>query len=232
MIIYKITNLENLKVYIGQTINTLEKRKYKHESEAKCNKSMPIARAIIKYGKDNFYWETIDIAKTREELNEKEKEWIWLYNTNDRQYGYNLSMGGNSVNLCPAAEQKRIAKLTKKLYQYDLNCKFLKQYNSLKEAEIEFNDKRTAISKVARGHKYSHTAFNYRWSYNKYDILPIKKTKWKRSVKIFDLNNNLLHIVTSLSEAQKITNVATSNIAKCCKNKIKQIKGYKFSYNE
>lgn len=34
MIIYKVTNIINNKIYIGQTINSLQKRQSKHFSEA------------------------------------------------------------------------------------------------------------------------------------------------------------------------------------------------------
>ena len=56
MIIYKVTNLINGKIYIGQSINTLEYRKSQHEREAKCNKRKTIYfhLALLKYGFENF----------------------------------------------------------------------------------------------------------------------------------------------------------------------------------
>ncbi len=40
MIIYRATNLLNGKMYIGQTIKTLEKRRYSHISDAKRNSNL------------------------------------------------------------------------------------------------------------------------------------------------------------------------------------------------
>lgn len=108
MIIYKATNLINNKVYIGQTINTLEYRKDQHfrdsvsESRRKTNY---FHNAIYKYGKENFIFEEIDTAETEAELNEKEIYWIAYYKSNIREYGYNLDSGGKSGS-CKSEETK------------------------------------------------------------------------------------------------------------------------------
>ena len=54
LIIYKATNLVNGKIYIGQTINTLEYRKNQHFREARCEKRKNIYfhNALNKYGED------------------------------------------------------------------------------------------------------------------------------------------------------------------------------------
>lgn len=88
MDIYKITNIQNNKVYIGQTIRPIEQRFHRHISDALNNVSdTHLARAIRKYGKDSFVIEKIDSAKTQEELNGKEQYWIRYYNS--VKYGYN-----------------------------------------------------------------------------------------------------------------------------------------------
>jgi group I intron endonuclease len=78
MIIYKITNNINNKVYIGQTIETIKKRWSRHTWKCTIKRNaMAITNAIIKYGKENFIIEQIDIAKSIEELNEKEIYYIY-----------------------------------------------------------------------------------------------------------------------------------------------------------
>lgn len=100
MIVYKITNTINGKVYIGQTINTLEKRFNRHKTDALNNiLNTHFARAIRQYGIDAFAAEIIDTAKTQEELTEKEQYWIHFYNS--VQEGYNETdaaekCGGNT----------------------------------------------------------------------------------------------------------------------------------------
>ena len=74
MFIYKITNIANNKVYIGQTIRPVKKRFQRHLTDAiKCKLDTHLARAIRKYGKENFIIEEIDTAQSQEELNKKEQ---------------------------------------------------------------------------------------------------------------------------------------------------------------
>ena len=59
-IIYKCTNLINGKIYIGQTIKGLKRRKALHEITADKNRGFYFHNAIRKYGKENFKLEIID----------------------------------------------------------------------------------------------------------------------------------------------------------------------------
>ena len=70
-IIYKVTNLQNGKVYIGQTIRTLNQRRTQHIYDARNSCSFYFHNAIRKYGEDSFVWEQIDSAETAEELEQK-----------------------------------------------------------------------------------------------------------------------------------------------------------------
>ena len=88
MIIYKITNLVNGKIYVGQTKFSVEKRFKEH---AKANS--PLGHAIRKYGKENFKAEVIEICQTFTELNEREIFWIAKLNCKVPN-GYNIADGG------------------------------------------------------------------------------------------------------------------------------------------
>lgn len=82
MWIYKITNIQNNKVYIGQSIRSINQRFQRHINDALNNiLDTHFARAIRKYGKENFIIEEIDTANTQEELNKKEQYWIKYYNS-------------------------------------------------------------------------------------------------------------------------------------------------------
>ena len=100
MWIYKITNIQNNKVYIGQTIRPIEQRFRRHLNDALNNiLDTHFARAIRKYGKENFIIEQIDEAQTQDELNQKEQYWIRYYNS--VKEGYNETdaiskCGGNT----------------------------------------------------------------------------------------------------------------------------------------
>ncbi len=92
--IYKITNDINSKVYIGQTIQSLERRFNCHCSRDNGKGgSMYIKRAILKYGREHFHIELIEEVEEAL-LNEREIYWIAYYNSYHN--GYNLTVGGNS----------------------------------------------------------------------------------------------------------------------------------------
>ena len=95
--IYKITNLKNDKVYIGQSID-VEKRFIRHRNTA-FNKNSPeyvypLYQAIRKYGLDSFKFEVVEIC-SKKELNDKEIFYIQKYNSTNRNFGYNQVDGGN-----------------------------------------------------------------------------------------------------------------------------------------
>lgn len=103
MIIYKITNKINGKVYIGQTVYSLRKRWATHCS--KHSNCPAIHAAIEKYGKENFTVEQIDIACDLDELTKKEQYWIEYYDCISPK-GYNLKGGGNHPILSEETKRK------------------------------------------------------------------------------------------------------------------------------
>jgi group I intron endonuclease len=93
-IIYKAVGPTG-KVYVGQTVESLKIRKGKHKySSIKGDKRSPFQAALLEHGFDSFVWEQIDQAETKEELDQKEKEWIEKYNSTDPAFGYNDQSGG------------------------------------------------------------------------------------------------------------------------------------------
>ena len=93
--IYIIRNTVNDKVYIGQTTMTVHERFKNHlkPSNTKRRKSYKIYNAIEKYGRDKFFVETIESGIPIEELDEKEIEYIHMYDS--FRHGYNSTPGGD-----------------------------------------------------------------------------------------------------------------------------------------
>lgn len=93
--IYKITNKENGKIYIGQSINC-ERRIKEHCYPGRYKGGLVIDVAIHKYGVDNFDYEIIEECD-KEKLDEREKYWIAYYNS--KAEGYNLTSGGQQSSI-------------------------------------------------------------------------------------------------------------------------------------
>lgn len=93
--IYKITNLETDMCYIGQGVDVAKRFK----EHAKCGLGIDtpagnkLYKAMQEYGIWNFSWELLEQVP-REQLNEKEKYYIDLYQSYD--YGYNSQRGNQT----------------------------------------------------------------------------------------------------------------------------------------
>ena len=106
MIVYKITNLVNGKIYIGQTTQTFNKRyrgagvgieRVKGHYEMKGNvKNQHLYNAIIKYGVDSFKVEILEHCISEKNLNETELKYIKIYDSTDDEKGYNIETGGDN----------------------------------------------------------------------------------------------------------------------------------------
>lgn len=191
--IYKITNLINNKIYIGQTCKNESSRWQEHIWHAyndPQNDAPYLCAAIKKYGRENFTHEILAEVEDKE-LNQKEKEYIALYNSTDRTIGYNIALGGDGHTKYDIdqiqflynkyksiAEVARILKaspdtISKRLhglgittsndtvYQYDLNGNLISIYNSYSEAK--------QITKLPLGHCIPnfHYSNGYFWIYEK-----------------------------------------------------------------
>ena len=96
-IVYKITNIKNSKIYIGQTAKTLQRRKYDHIYSAYTKKAMvPIHCAMRKYGIENFDFKILYSCSSKEEMIRKEIETIDLMSSRSPN-GYNLTAGGEGL---------------------------------------------------------------------------------------------------------------------------------------
>ena len=124
MIIYLIENVVNNKVYVGQTIRTLEQRWTAHVQSMKNGNGCPaLMNAMLKYGVENFTIKQIDSASTKEELDKKETYWITKYNATNRRYGYNIAPGGEGGNTYKHLDEVRMRDIKYKISQSKLGSK-------------------------------------------------------------------------------------------------------------
>lgn len=91
-LVYKYT-FPNGKIYIGKTVNTIEKRAGSNGVHYGSNTL--VGRAIRKYGWINIKKEVIKDNLSNDEASELEKQLISEYNSTNRDVGYNLTKGGD-----------------------------------------------------------------------------------------------------------------------------------------
>jgi group I intron endonuclease len=109
--IYRITNTVNGKFYIGQTIQSLNKRWWAHRYNA-IHKSFTthLYNAIRKYGPESFTVELLE-ETTTDQLNDRERYWIA-----ELQPAYNMTEGGEGGKPSDEVRAKmRAAKIGRKL---------------------------------------------------------------------------------------------------------------------
>lgn len=91
--IYVITNTVNGKKYIGQSVN-ISQRWRAHRTRYQTENSY-LYRAMRKYGLDSFTFEIIAECEEKD-LNDLEQYWISVYQSNNPDFGYNLTAGGDA----------------------------------------------------------------------------------------------------------------------------------------
>jgi hypothetical protein len=200
MLIYKITNNINNKVYIGQTTyDSLLERidQYKKEYKYRPN-SRPIIKAMVKYGWENFSWEILTTTNNKEELDKLERYYIAQYHSLCSENGYNIELGGSGPGTHSEDTKRKIseAQLGEKNHMFgktgykNITSKEIIElttgliFGSALEASRYFNLSNSHISAVARGERGSTGGRVFRYLDDKHQIIQpeycakIKKLKY------------------------------------------------------
>lgn len=206
--IYKICNDVNNKIYIGQTITTIEHRWGQH----KTTKSTQILYlAMDKYGRDKFHIEEIEkiTAKTKEELrnllNDKEIYYINFYKSSDNKYGYNMNSGGNYSNV----HSNRIDVYNKITHELEY------EFDSIKDAALFFNYDATAITDCCKGISVPKK-IGYIFRYHNDDLFKYRTENiYQRSKRVYQFNIDTREIIgeyRSINYAATVLHISSENI--------------------
>lgn len=192
----------NNKIYIGQTVRGLEERIAEH----KRHKKTVMGKAFAKYGMSSFTIEEIDRASSLEELNLKEIEYIKKYNCISPN-GYNLCEGGgNTTGYHHRDESKLKMSSAKKGTKTGSDNPFYNKHHA--------EEQRKSWSKQRRGRTLSKE-----WRER------IGQSAW---IKIRNIDTG--EVFSSVKEAGKKYNVASTNICKVLKGKRKTCRGCRWEY--
>lgn len=194
--IYKIVTKHNNKVYIGSS-QDVEKRFYCHISRLKRNKHhSPYLQAVYnKYGILNLEFSIIEVLDNVNFKIEREQYWIDYYKSYDKKHGYNVSR----VAICNTTGEKKI-------YQYDTEGNFIKEWNSIKSAKDFYS------LKVIR-YSENCTSGNFQWRL-------FKTEKLKSKLKIYccyNLEGSFVNSFLSAKEIQMFFKVSVKSLANLSK---------------
>lgn len=154
--IYKIENIKNGYVYIGQSVN-IERRLKDHKRELGYNKhhNIYLQRAYNKYGESNFNFEIICECE-KEKLNELETYYCNLYRPNV----YNIG-ATNSAGTMSQEKRDKLSLVHKgKSHPQSENSK-IKISNSLKgRKHYHSEETRRKISETLKGKRHKEESKN------------------------------------------------------------------------
>ena len=140
----------------------------------------------------------------------------------------NITDGGEG-NFGLIHSEKFLNTLRKRVYQYDLDGNFIKEWNSLKDASLSVK-----IKSIDNALKNKGTAGNYQWRYEKEKKLkPIKVHTPKITNKFIMLDKLTKQIIKEFTCFEEIKKelgpkVSFGNISNCANGRINSAYGYKW----
>lgn len=195
-IVYMHTNKKNGKKYIGITCQNPSKRWRGGNGYKRC----PFFyNSILKNGWDGFHHEILFDNLSENDAKNKEKELIIMYNTKNKNNGYNLTEGGDGSSGYKYTDEQRIAMVNdrkkrtyenvrnrRKVEKYDLLGNYICTYNSVSDASRDTCINNSDIAKCAKGKLRRAGDFNWKYCDFEKIIKETPKQKPKRGVKYYD----------------------------------------------
>ena len=203
--VYIHTNKINQKKYIGISSEPNPNTRWKNGNGYK---HQIFYRAIEKYGWDNFEHEIIISELTEQEAKEKEIELIAQYDTNNPNFGYNRSKGGDDL---PEKTPELIKKISNSLKEFYQTKEGQKRKEIISEQRKEY----------FKTHKNPFKGQHHTEETKKIMSEKAKQRKPNRSIPIdmVDKNNNIIKTFESKQEVLQFLNrVCYDPLNKALKN--------------
>lgn len=219
-IIYKATNTFNGKVYIGQTVAGLPKRRKQHYKDAKNDESNLFHFALYQYP-NGFTWDVVDTFEGDREsvihaLNVAEEYHILKYNSTDQRFGYNSTGGGYSSGRFAEHIRKRAQAIggdEKPVLQYDENGHFVQEFPSINAVAAHLGKEKVHLKVITIGLHYG-----YQWRLKRNEYYPKNIDPYKKALRstvrvaVYDGEGNLHGVYNSATEAARETGINVHNI--------------------
>lgn len=245
--VYKITNIINLKVYIGQSINIKLRWKDHINSLRRGDSSCTLLqRAWNKYRENNFVFEILELC-SEDVLDEVEAKYINLYDACNTNKGYNIEHGGNKNKHLTEETKKKIGdanrgrKFSDEVKQKMSESRIGKNNGMYgKHHSEESKIKMSAARKSKPGHPRSdyqkecarlanlgkEVSEETRRKISEANMGNIPYNKNPRPVYCIELNK----VFDNPSSASKELKISSGNIIACCEHTRKTCGGYHWMY--
>lgn len=150
IIVYKTVNLINGKFYIGK--DAINNPNY-------YGSGLLMAKAIKKYGKENFKKEILEQCQSLEDLSIREKYWIAKLNATDKKIGYNITPGGvggdTYSNQSESRKKEIISTRSSSSYQYRQTDEYKQKRSDIAKQIWQTDGHREKIKKKMTGREIS-----------------------------------------------------------------------------
>jgi group I intron endonuclease len=232
--VYAHTNKCNQKKYVGITscdVRIRWKNGYGYSDK------LPIGRAIRKYGWDNFEHSVLADGLSECEAKKMERKLISKWQTQNREYGYNITSGGDGVaGWRPTEETRRKISAASQNRFGKNNPNFgrkwsgeMKRRASIRHCRENLSEETLKkMSESAQGRTGQNNPFyGKQHSQQTKDVLAALRS---HAVDAFDKQGNRVFEFPSIKAASEATGVHKTAISNCCRGKTKTSGGYIWKY--
>lgn len=192
--VYKLTNMNNGKVYIGASID-IKRRMKEHfkPSRVSALKHLPLYKDIDRYGKEAFDFEILEEVEAND-LDAKEEHYIKKFNAVEK--GYNISQTAHNMHDDKLKQiySQKLSERNKANWQNEDYRKTMSENSKAYQATLT-NDQREAAIKGLN--KYTDSI--------------------KQPVAQYDKQGNLIAVFDGVREAERALNLSNDTVGKVCR---------------